>query len=125
MSSETDLDDLELDQAVGQHPGGPGGPSLGDRAARRGDDDRLGLAVEQRLGAGPGLVVEGGVEAAGGEPAADVGHGAERTPSPSAISSSVSPASVRSRSLQTRFIVFGGASGGTSSRPRRDQGRPR
>jgi hypothetical protein len=44
-----------------------------------GDDDRLGLAVEDRLGPGARLLIQGGVEPTGSEAAADVGHGAERS----------------------------------------------
>ena len=68
------LDDLQLDQAVGQHAGRPGGQTLRDGAAGRGDDDGLGLAVEDRLGPGAGLVVQGGVAAA------DISHGAGGEP---------------------------------------------
>jgi hypothetical protein len=72
------FDDLQLDQAIGEHAGRPGGPALGHGAASRGNDDRLGLAVQQGFGSGARLVVERGVKPAIGEPAADVGHGAER-----------------------------------------------
>jgi len=66
---------VQLDQPAREHPGGPDGPALGDRAARQGDDDRLGLAVEPGRAAGAGPLGQGGLQPLGGEPPADVGGG--------------------------------------------------
>jgi hypothetical protein len=48
------------------------------KATGRGDDDRLGLAVEDRPVTGEGRLEQDGLDAASGEEAVDYGHDADR-----------------------------------------------